>query len=102
MTTIMIVEDDPAFLMRFGKIIATDPELSLFAAATDGAAALQAIAHSAPDVLLTDLGLPDMSGIDIIRETSRRYPATDIMVITVFGDERHVLDAIEAAPPATY
>jgi DNA-binding NarL/FixJ family response regulator len=96
MTTVMIVEDDPAFLNRFCKIIATTPDLELFAAVSDGASARQAMTHSAPDVLLTDLGLPDVSGIEIIRETSRRFPETDIMVVTVFGDEEHVLGAIEA------
>ena len=96
MTTVMVVEDDPAFLNRFCKIIASDAELELFAAVPDLACARQTIAKSAPEVLLTDLGLPDGSGIDLIRETARRYPATDIMVVTVFGDEEHVLGAIEA------
>ena len=96
MTTVMIVEDDPAFLNRFCKIVAATPDMELFAAVADGASARQALANSAPDVLLTDLGLPDANGIDIIRETSMRFPQTDIMVVTVFGDEEHVLGAIEA------
>ena len=96
MTTIMVVEDDPVFLNRFCRIIATDPELALFAAVPDCASARQALVKSAPDVLLTDLGLTDGSGISIIRETSQRYPETDIMVVSVFGDEEHVLAAIEA------
>src|SRR5512141_555981 len=96
MTTVMIVEDDPAFLTRFCKIVAFDAALALFGAVADLASARQAMSKSAPDVLLTDLGLPDGSGIDLIRETSRRYPTTDIMVVTVFGDEEHVLPAIEA------
>lgn len=96
MTTVMIVEDDPAFLTRFCKIVASDADLALFGAVADLASARQAMSKSAPDVLLTDLGLPDGSGIDLIRETSRRYPTTDIMVVTVFGDEEHVLAAIEA------
>ena len=96
MTTVMIVEDDPAFLNRFCQIIGATPDMKLFAAVADGASARQALAHSAPDVLLTDLGLPDSNGIDIIREASMRYPQTDIMVVTVFGDEEHVLGAIEA------
>ena len=95
-TTVMIVEDDPVFLNRFCGIIAASAELELFAAVADGASALQAMNQSAPDVLLMDLGLPDVNGIDVIRDTSRRYPQTDIMVISVFGDEAHVLAAIEA------
>lgn len=96
MTAVMVVEDDPAFLTRFCKIVSCDPELELFAAVADLASARQAMSKVPPDVLLTDLGLPDGSGIDLIRETARRYPATDIMVITVFGDEDHVLASIEA------
>ena len=96
MTTVMVVEDDPALLTRFCKIVASDAELELFAAVADVASARQAMSKATPDVLLTDLGLPDGSGIDLIRETARRYPDTDIMVITVFGDEDHVLASIEA------
>jgi DNA-binding NarL/FixJ family response regulator len=92
----MIVEDDAAFLNRFCKIVATDPELELFAAVGDGASARQALAKHAPDVLLIDLGLPDISGIEIIRETTQHHPETDIMVVTVFGDEEHVIASIEA------
>jgi DNA-binding NarL/FixJ family response regulator len=95
-TTVMVVEDDPAFLARFCRIVAQSGELSLLAAVGDLASARRAIERQAPDVLLTDLGLPDGSGIDLIRETARRHPATDIMVITVFGDEQHVIASIEA------
>lgn len=96
MTTVMVVEDDPAFLTRFCSIVASDAALELFAAVTDVASARQALSKTAPDVLLTDLGLPDGNGIDLIRETAHRHPNTDIMVITVFGDEDHVLASIAA------
>ena len=96
MTTVMVVEDDPAFLTRFCKIVSSDAELELFAAVADLASARQAMRMAVPDVLLIDLGLPDGSGIDLIRETARRRPETDIMVITMFGDEDHVLASIEA------
>jgi DNA-binding NarL/FixJ family response regulator len=95
-TTVMVVEDDPAFLGRFCRIVAQSEELALLAAVGDLASARCALERQAPDVLLTDLGLPDGSGIDLIRETAARHPATDIMVITVFGDERHVIASIEA------
>jgi DNA-binding NarL/FixJ family response regulator len=96
MTTVMVVEDDPASLTRFCGIVASDPEFELFAAVADLASARQAMSKAAPDLLLADLGLPDGSGIDLIRETAGRYPATEIMVITVFNDEDHVLASIEA------
>lgn len=95
-TTVMVVEDDPAFLARFCRIVAQSETLSLLAAVGDLASARRALERQVPDVLLTDLGLPDGSGIDLIRETAHRHPGTDIMVITVFGDEQHVLASIEA------
>jgi DNA-binding NarL/FixJ family response regulator len=95
-TTVMLVEDDPAFLARFCAIVAAAPELRLLGAVGDLASARQLLAGTPPDVLLTDLGLPDGSGIDLIRETAARHPATDIMVISVFGDEAHVVASIEA------
>jgi DNA-binding NarL/FixJ family response regulator len=96
MTRIIIVEDDPVFLNRFCRIVTSEPEFELLAAVRDGASARESLARGAPDVLLVDLGLPDMSGIEIIREAVRRYPDIDIMVITVFGDEAHVLASVEA------
>jgi DNA-binding NarL/FixJ family response regulator len=95
-TTVMVVEDDPVFLARFCRIVAQSDELALLAAVGDLASARRAIERQAPDVLLTDLGLPDGSGVDLIRDTAARHPATDIMVITVFGDEQHVIASIEA------
>lgn len=92
----MLVEDDPAFLARFCAIVAATPELRLLGAVGDLASARQLLAGTPPDVLLTDLGLPDGSGIELIRETAARHPATDIMVITVFGDEEHVVESIKA------
>jgi DNA-binding NarL/FixJ family response regulator len=52
------------------------------------------LAQSAPRVLLTDLQLPDGHGVDLIRETRQRLPDTEIMVISILGDEESVISAI--------
>jgi DNA-binding NarL/FixJ family response regulator len=93
---IMIVDDDPEFLSRCCRIVASDPALRLVGAFPDGTSAKHALAAIQPDVLLVDLGLPDMNGVELIRESARRYPDTEILVITMFGDEAHVLASIEA------
>ena len=66
--------------------------LALAGTVAEGVAALD----RQPDVVLVDLGLPDGSGETVIRAATARDPAPDVMVITVFGDERHVISAIEA------
>ena len=96
MIRILLVEDEPGFAERFADIVRSDPEFTLMAVAPNCATARSILAGERPDILLADLGLPDGSGIDIIRETATRYPDCDIMVVTVFGDEDHVLASIEA------
>jgi DNA-binding NarL/FixJ family response regulator len=96
MIRVLLVEDEPGFAERFAAIVRSDPEFALIGIAPNCTSAREILAREKPDILLADLGLPDGSGIDIIRETATRYPDCDIMVVTVFGDEDHVLASIEA------
>jgi len=96
MIRVLLVEDEPGFAERFADIVRSDPEFEMLGIAPNCSAARAIPATEKPDILLADLGLPDGSGIDIIRETAQRYPDCDIMVVTVFGDEDHVLASIEA------
>ena len=85
-TTVMVVEDDPAFLARFCRIVAQSPTLSLLAAVGDLASARRAIDRQAPDVLLTDLGLPDGSGLSLGRHVrSRPHPPKSLIALSGFG-----------------
>jgi len=95
-TSVMIVEDEPEFLHRFTEAVMADGELSLLAAVSTGAAAKALLSAQAPDVLLVDLGLPDISGIEVIRHAAQYCPACDVLVVTMFGDDGHVLDSIAA------
>ena len=91
-----IVEDDPRVNQALGAAVNLAADMQLAWSETTRAAALAALAHSPVDVLLVDLGLPDGSGIDVIREAHERLPRCDVMVCTIFGDEAHVLQSIEA------
>ena len=95
-TRILVVDDDDAFRESVCAAIARDNDLVLAAQVNSVAAAREAIGHGDFDVALIDLGLPDGNGIDLIREISRTLPDADVMVVTVFGDEAHVLASIEA------
>lgn len=94
--SVVLVEDDPKFRDAFAQLIDAAPDLELVGVAADASTGLSLLKANAPDVLLVDLELPDRPGIDLIRFASLELPDCDIMVITVFGDERHVIESIEA------
>lgn len=95
--TVLLLEDDPVTRERLAGIVNDAPGLELLAAHGDVRGALAWLgAHDPPTVLLADLQLPDGSGIDVIRWLREHAPASEAMVISVFGDESHVVAAIEA------
>lgn len=93
---IVIVEDDAKFREAFARAIEAAPDMRLLGAAANGAQAFALLAAHRPDVLLVDLDLPDVRGLEIIRHAARAHPDCDVMVVTVFGDEKHVIESIEA------
>lgn len=93
---IAIVEDDASFMGAFLQAIHGAPDLRLVGSAGNRAQGLALLEKPPADVLLVDLGLPDGSGIDVIRAASRLWPQCGIMVSTTFGDETHVMQSIEA------
>jgi DNA-binding NarL/FixJ family response regulator len=92
----MIVEDDAVMRQRLARAIKAHPKLRLVHAVGTCGEARAVLRDGAPDVLLIDIGLPDGDGIDIIREVTAREQRVDVMVVTVFGDEKHVLAALKA------
>jgi DNA-binding NarL/FixJ family response regulator len=95
-STVMIVEDDPATRQRLARVIREHSKLRLVAAVGTCAEARAALRGGLPQVCLVDIGLPDGNGIELIREVTSLGKGVDVMVITVFGDEEHVLSALKA------
>jgi DNA-binding NarL/FixJ family response regulator len=93
---VLIVEDDPTFRRRFAEIVSSSSDLSLIAAVGTSVEAFAALRRRDLDVLICDLGLPDGDGADVVREARRLHPSLDAMVVTVFGDEPHVMRSLEA------
>ena len=93
---VLIVDDDPAVRQAFGAAVAATPDMQAVGLAADLAEGAWLLRSTRPDVLLVDLGLPDGNGITLIREAARILPDCDVMVVSVFGDEQHVLASIEA------
>lgn len=94
--TVLIVEDDEPTRERLAEAVGGDPDFHLVGAVGSVKEGIESLRREAPDALLTDLGLPDGSGLDVIREARRLSADTQTLVISVFGDEESVIAAIEA------
>jgi DNA-binding NarL/FixJ family response regulator len=95
-TRVMVVEDDAVTRRLLCNAIELEPSLHLRCAFSSVAEALAWLEVESVDLLLTDLGLPDGSGLSIIHACRRLAPEADIIVITMSSDEEHVLACIEA------
>lgn len=94
--SVALVDDDTAVRQRFKASIEKHPDLLWLGEATCVRAGKALALSTSPRVLLVDLGLPDGSGMEIIQAVSQKQPNTEIMVVSMFGDEGHVVQAIEA------
>jgi DNA-binding NarL/FixJ family response regulator len=93
---VAIVEDDAAPRERYVDLIASATDIRLLWTAHTAAEAIRLLESGAPHVLLVDLGLPDGSGLQVIARAKARRPECEVMVVSVFGDEEHVVGAIAA------
>jgi len=94
--SVLIVEDQIRFREAFEKSLSMASDIQLLGMATDLHQGRKLFDQLRPDVLLVDLDLPGGSGIELIRHAAQVHPQCEVMVISVFGDEHHVLASIEA------
>jgi DNA-binding NarL/FixJ family response regulator len=96
MIRVAIVEDDPDTSDLIRSALEGAPDIEVVAVARNVATGIRLVESGGYDVLLCDLGLPDGSGITLIRASSDRHPAADVLVVTIFADQAKVLDSIKA------
>lgn len=93
-----VVEDDPVFQESIGLAFSHLDSAWSWEIAEDGATALSRLSalESVPDIVLVDLGLPDMTGVEIIHAARTRFSEVPIMVVSVIAVERVLIEAIRA------
>lgn len=94
--TVTLVEDDTPIREEFARMVGEDVGLKLLEAVGSCAEARRSFSFAQPDVALIDLGLPDGDGTELIADLARRSRHTSILVVTIFGDEAHVVRALRA------
>ncbi len=94
--SVCIVEDELETLQRLEQALQATSGLKVLCCAMSCRMAIDFLRSHVVDVLLVDLGLPDGSGLDVIRFCRSASPVTEVMVITMFGDEANMIEAFEA------
>jgi len=93
-----IVLADDHTILREGlrSLLTADPDFEVVGEAQDGREAVRCVEKLEPDLLLMDLSMPRMSGMDAIREIKKRYPETRIIALTVHKTEEYLLTTLQA------
>ena len=95
-TSVLIVDDDAMVRAGLSMVLSADPTIAIVAEAASGADAVGAAARHRPDVVLMDLQMPEMNGVEATRRLHDAVPSSAVLMLTTFHLDTHVLDALQA------
>ena len=93
---IVLAEDHTILREGLRALLSADPAFEIIGEAPDGREAVRCVEKLEPDLLLIDLSMPRMSGMDAIREIKKRYPEIKIIALTVHKTEEYLLTTLQA------
>ena len=93
---IVIAEDHTILREGLRALLSSSPDFEIVGEAEDGREAIRCVEKFKPNLILTDLSMPRMNGMDAIREIRRRAPETKILVLTVHKTEEYILATLKA------
>jgi DNA-binding NarL/FixJ family response regulator len=95
-TTVALVDDDPLVRAGLSLILGGDPALRIVGEAADGAAALELVRRERPDVVLMDIRMPRLDGLEATRRLAASGTSSRIIVLTTFDADAMVIEALQA------
>lgn len=95
-TRIMLVDDHPVFRSGLKHILCTESDYHVIAEADDGESAIDMALEIIPDIIIMDISMPGMDGIEVTREIKRRMPDIRILMLTMYADEAFLKESLDA------
>jgi DNA-binding NarL/FixJ family response regulator len=95
-TRVVVADDHPVFRRGMRAILGAEPDIELLGEATDGEEAIALALKLRPDVILMDLNMPNVTGIEATRRILEENPETAVLMLTMFEDDKSIFAAMRA------
>jgi len=94
--SVALVEDNVRYLDELSLLLGEYPDFKLTGLYTHGKEAIKGISEQKPDIVLIDMELPDISGVEVIESISGQDLSTEFLVLTVYDDDQHLYTALQS------
>jgi DNA-binding NarL/FixJ family response regulator len=94
--TVLLVDDHHLVRSGFRKLLEDDAALSVVGEAGNGAEAIKLAEELKPDVVVMDMAMPELDGVQAILEIRRRHPKVEVLVLSMYGEDSYVRNAFQA------
>ena len=99
---VVVVDDHPFFRQGVRDVLAQEPDIEVIAESGDGQEALDLLAKIQPHVVLMDVNLPTMNGLQVTQKLKNQYPNINVIILTAYDDEEQIYHAIRIGASAYF
>ncbi|MBI2868814.1 MAG: response regulator transcription factor [Chloroflexi bacterium] len=100
MTSIVLADDHHVVRQGLHTLLGTEADFNVIGDAADGLETIKLVENLQPDILVVDLMMGGMNGLEVARQTARRSPKTGVIILSMYGNEGYVLEALKAGAKA--
>lgn len=99
-TTVLLAEDHAIVRHGLRMMLNAESGFHVVGEAEDGVQALKAIENLKPDVVVIDLAMPKLGGLEVTKQAIKRFPSTKVVILSMYTDEAHVAEALQVGAKA--